>query len=55
MNIHEHQAKQLLARYGVDYVALGPQERTEVKPNDAFFSHYQKVIETGGYSLYKIK
>ncbi len=48
-------ATDLLARYGVDYVALGPQERTEVKPNDAFFSHYQKVIETGGYSLYKIK
>jgi len=48
-------APDLLARYGVDYVALGPQERTEVKPNDAFFSHYQKVIETGGYSLYKIK
>lgn len=48
-------APDLLAKYGVDYVALGPQERTEVKPNEAFFSNYQKVIQTGGYSLYKIK
>jgi len=48
-------AAYLLAKYGVDYVALGPQERTEVKANQAFFDHYQKVIEASGYSLYKIK
>jgi len=48
-------APYLLAKYGVDYVALGPQERTEVKANEAFFDHYQRVIEAGGYSLYKIK
>jgi len=48
-------APYLLARYGVDYVAIGPTERAALKEiNEAFFNRYRKVIESGGYRLYKI-
>jgi hypothetical protein len=49
------EASDLLTKYGVDYVAIGPQERSELRPNEAFFDHYQKVIDTGGYRLYKVR
>lgn len=47
-------AADLLAKYSVDYVALGPTESSALKVNEAFFSRYRKVIEVGGYGLYKI-
>jgi hypothetical protein len=48
-------APDLLAKYGVDYVAVGPQERSSLHANETFFGRYQKVLDTGGYRLYKIK
>jgi hypothetical protein len=45
----------LLARYGVEYVVLGPQERAApLTVNDAFFERYKLVGEVGDYRLYKI-
>lgn len=47
-------AEYLLAKYSVDYVAVGPTEHAALKVNEAFFERYRKVIDVGGYSLYKV-
>jgi hypothetical protein len=45
----------LLSKYGVDYVAIGPTEHAAVKEiNAAYFDRYRKVVEVGGYRLYKV-
>jgi uncharacterized membrane protein len=44
----------LLAKYRVDYVVIGPQEFSTVKPNTAFFALYSEVANVGDYHLYKI-
>src|SRR5882762_8507864 len=48
-------APALLAKYGVDYVVIDPQERSVMPVNDAFFSRYPEVTTVGEYHLYKIK
>jgi uncharacterized membrane protein len=47
-------ADDLLTKYGVEYAVVGPLERNMMPVNQAFFEHYTKVGEVGGYSLYKI-
>ncbi len=53
-------AAALLAKYRVDYVVIGPQEQSVVKPNVAFFERYPLVVRIpptekfGEYRLYKI-
>jgi hypothetical protein len=47
-------AERLLAKYGVEYVVVGPHEQREAPVNEAFFARYQLVGETGEYKLYKI-
>ncbi|HEV7377638.1 MAG TPA: hypothetical protein VGN95_23180 [Pyrinomonadaceae bacterium] len=52
-------AESLLAKYGVEYVVVGPHERHEMEQqrmflNDQFFMRYSLAGETGEYSLYKI-
>lgn len=47
-------APALLAKYGVDYVVVDPQERSVMNVNDAFFSRYREVANIGEYHLYKI-
>ena len=47
-------APALLAKYGVDYVVIDPQERSVMPVNDAFFSHYREVTTVGEYHLYKV-
>jgi hypothetical protein len=47
-------AERLLAKYGVEYVVVGPHEQRESPVNEAFFARYQLVGETGEYKLYKI-
>jgi len=47
-------AAALLAKYGVDYVVVDPQERSVLTVNDAFFAGYPKVLTVGEYNLYKI-
>lgn len=48
-------AEALVARYGVDYMLLGPQERSSLPVNDAFLARYGTVAEAGGYRLLKIR
>jgi hypothetical protein len=45
----------LLAKYGVEYVVVGPHEQREMPVNEAFFERYRLVGETGEYRLYKIE
>jgi uncharacterized membrane protein len=47
-------AAALLAKYGVEYVVIGPQEFSIVSPNTAFFAAYSEVANVGDYHLYKI-
>ena len=47
-------AESLLAKYGVDYVVIDPQEHSLMPVNDAFFSRYPEVAKIGEYHLYKI-
>lgn len=47
-------AASLLAKYGVDYVVIDPQEHSVMTVNSAFFSRYREVAKIGEYHLYKI-
>jgi hypothetical protein len=54
------EAEELLRKYGVDYVVIGPHERQggemariRAFANEAFFQRYTRVGQAGGYSLYK--
>ena len=50
-------APQLLASYNVDYIVIGPTERTDFKANTAAIRARfgQPVIATGQYEVYKVK
>ena len=48
-------AEQLIRKYGIEYLVLGPQERLVTPVNDVFFTRFQKIGEVGEYKLYKIK
>ncbi|HYG81494.1 MAG TPA: hypothetical protein VD861_13950, partial [Pyrinomonadaceae bacterium] len=47
-------AESLLAKYGVEFVVVGPHERRDAPAGDDFFSRFELVGETGEYRLYKI-
>ncbi|HEY0377741.1 MAG TPA: hypothetical protein VGC87_12520 [Pyrinomonadaceae bacterium] len=47
-------AETLLSKYNVEFVVVGPNERRDAPVNDAFFSRFELVGETGEYRLYKI-
>jgi hypothetical protein len=48
-------AEQLIRKYGIEYLVVGPQERIVTPVNELFFTRFQKVGEVGGYTLYKIR
>ena len=47
-------AADLLRRYGIDFVVLGPSDLRQMNPNALFFERYSRVAEAGGYRLYRI-
>jgi hypothetical protein len=47
-------SRELLGRYRIDYVVVGPLERLQMPVNDLFFERYPKAAETRGYRLYRI-
>jgi hypothetical protein len=48
------EAPQLLKDYKIEYVIVGPLERSNLTVNDQFFESYHKVGELDGYQLYKV-
>ena len=46
-------AAALLGRYGIDYVVVGPEERSQMPINERFFEQYPHVGTAGGYRLYR--
>lgn len=47
-------AEDILRKYGVAYVVVGPLERNQSAINAQFFSRFEIVGEVGGYRLYKV-
>ncbi len=47
-------AAALLDKYGVEYVVVGPLERTAGRVSDLYFAHFTQVGEVGEYHLYKV-
>jgi hypothetical protein len=47
-------ASALLAKYGVDYVVVDPQERSVMTVNDDFFRQYPEVLTVNEYHLFKV-
>ncbi len=47
-------AEALLKHYGVDYVLVGPEERSSLVVNDQFWKRYTQIAEAGDYRLYRI-
>ncbi len=45
----------LVERYGIDYVVIGPRERTEYQASDDFWrSHATLVFDQGDYRIYRV-
>ena len=44
----------LMSKYGIEYVLISPKESEELAPNEAFFSRFPVVAESGQYRVYKI-
>ena len=50
----EPDAEDLLQRAGISHIVVGPQERRDVAPNDAFLARFPVVIEVGEYRLLEV-
>ena len=48
------QAMDLLREMHVGFIEVGPQERSDVSPNDAFLSQFPVAVEVGEYRLYEV-
>lgn len=48
------EARELLREGGIDYIVLGPQERREVAPNDAFLTGFPVAAQVGEYQLLEV-
>jgi hypothetical protein len=50
-------AEELLKKYGVDYLIVGPVERAQLKPQESFFiGHgFPVIIDYQGYRVYEIR
>ncbi len=47
-------AKDLLATNAIEYIALGPEERRDVAPNESFLKQFPLAVEVGAYQLYQV-
>ena len=45
----------LMEKYGIDYVLVSPEERSQGGANEQFFSRFPVAAESGQYRVYKIK
>jgi len=49
------QAAALLQHYRIGYVVVGPQERTDLSVNDAFWNQFPVVAQAGNYRVFKVE
>ncbi|CAA9376421.1 MAG: hypothetical protein AVDCRST_MAG93-8858, partial [uncultured Chloroflexia bacterium] len=48
-------APELLRRYNVRYVVVGPQERGEYAINERYFAeHYRAILRSGKFTVYEV-
>ena len=48
-------AEAFLKRHGIEYVLISPEEKANLKINEAFFSKYPIIAEVGEYRVYQVK
>ncbi len=49
-------AMELMSKYKIDFVVIGPVERKDLKPDENFFAtNYAKVVDQPEYRVYQIK
>ncbi|MBA2379167.1 MAG: hypothetical protein H0V76_06300 [Blastocatellia bacterium] len=48
------QAKELMRKWGVEYVIVSPVERSSLNPNEDFFRQYPITAQSGEYQVYRI-
>lgn len=47
-------AEILLKKYGIEYVIVSPEEKSNLDVNEAFFSRFSIAAEAGQYRIYKV-
>ena len=47
-------AELLMRKYGIEYVIVSPEEKSNLTVNDAYFSRFPVAAEAGQYRIYKI-
>ena len=45
----------LLAKYGIEYVLVSPEEHANVTVNEGYFRKFPVIAEVGDYRVYKVK
>jgi hypothetical protein len=45
----------LMRKYGIEYVLIGPEEISDLKADQEFFSRYPLIAQEGQYSVYQVK
>ena len=48
-------ALQLMQQYGIEYVLVGPEERSKLSANEAYFNRYSAVAVSGQYKVYSVR
>lgn len=48
-------SEMLMRKYDIEYVLISPEEISDLKANQEFFSRYPLVAEEGSYRVYKVK
>jgi uncharacterized membrane protein len=48
-------SRALLRKYGVEFVVIGPTERTDYQADEAYWqAHHELVFESGGHKVFAI-
>jgi len=48
-------ALQLMQQYGIEYVLVGPEERSKLSANEAYFNRNSAVAVSGQYKVYAVR
>lgn len=51
----QEMSQQLIAKYHVNYVTIGPEERSEFAPNENYFRQFPSIYIARDWSLYDVK